>query len=56
MAASVVDLPLPATPVTKTRPLVREINSLTILGRPSESSAGILSAMSRMAAAMDPLS
>ena len=50
MAARVVDLPLPVSPVTRTKPWCRSVSSSTLGGRSSFSKAGISSASRRMAA------
>ncbi len=54
MAASVVDLPLPVGPVTRTRPCVRLISSRHTGGRPSSSKEWIWYGIWRMAMLVTP--
>ena len=54
IAASVVDLPEPVGPVTRTIPFLSVITSERILGSPSSASVGMRSAISRMTTANVP--
>ncbi len=55
IAASVVDLPEPVSPVTSTSPFWYETNSPTTGGRPSSESLGMPVASSRIEMAYPPL-
>ena len=54
MQASVVDLPLPAGPVTRTRPFDRLPSRITCSGMPSARGSGSSNVMTRITAAMEP--
>ena len=54
MQASVVDLPLPAGPVTSTSPLLILLRSMTCCGMPRAAASGSENWMTRTTAASEP--